>query len=164
MLRFVAALMLATATADRASTFLIVFIGEALSWAGVPAVGAAAVGAAGVLASQGQIHLWAVIIVGTIGAEVGGLVGWWLGGRVSGSERARGREGGRRDKALTAGAEGRGTLGPPDRLHGPVVGVRRARHELRAVRALEHRSPRSCGRSPPASAPTASAPRSPATG
>jgi membrane protein DedA with SNARE-associated domain len=71
--------LLAAATADRATTFLAVFLGEALSWAGVPALGAAAVGAAGALASQGVVHLWAVVVVGTIGAELGSFVGWWLG-------------------------------------------------------------------------------------
>ncbi len=94
-------LLVATAVADRWSTFALVFFGEALSWAGIPMVGAAVVGAAGVLASQGTLHLWAVVVVGTIGAELGGLVGWWFGRRVA--TRGRGTEGGRRDKALSAG-------------------------------------------------------------
>jgi membrane protein DedA with SNARE-associated domain len=73
------ALALAAATADRWSTLLILFVGEALSWAGVPAIGAAAAGAAGVLASQGTLHLWSVLVIGTLGAELGGIVGWRIG-------------------------------------------------------------------------------------
>ncbi len=73
--------VLATATANKAITFLFLFVAQLLSWAGVPALGTAATGAAGALASQGTVHLWAVIVVGTIGAEVGSLVGWWLGNR-----------------------------------------------------------------------------------
>jgi membrane protein DedA with SNARE-associated domain len=77
-------LVLATATADKPQTLLILFIGVALSWAGVPALGTAALGAAGALASQGDVRLWAVLVVGTLGSELGGLGGWWLGKHVVG--------------------------------------------------------------------------------
>lgn len=70
----------------------------------MPALGAAAAGAAGALASQGKLHLWAVLLVGTAGAEVGSLAGWWIGRRVA---RAgldhEGRFTERRKKALDAG-------------------------------------------------------------
>jgi MYXO-CTERM domain-containing protein len=63
-------------------TFVALFLSQVLSWAGVPALGAAALAAAGVLASQGEIALWAVLVVGTAGAQAGALIGWWLGTRV----------------------------------------------------------------------------------
>jgi membrane-associated protein len=76
-------LLFASGTANKASTFVVLFLAQALSWAGVPALGAAAAGAAGALASRGTLHLWAVLVVGTAGAEVGAMVGWWLGNRVA---------------------------------------------------------------------------------
>jgi membrane protein DedA with SNARE-associated domain len=72
----------ATPMANKFVTFLGLFVGEILAWAGVPAVGAASAAAAGALASQGKIHLWAVIVVGTAGAEIGSMIGWWVGNRV----------------------------------------------------------------------------------
>ena len=76
-------ILLATSTADKPTTFLILFFGQLLSWAGVPALGAAAMGTAGVLAHKGVVHLWAVLVIGTIGAEIGGMIGWWLGNRIA---------------------------------------------------------------------------------
>jgi membrane protein DedA with SNARE-associated domain len=111
--RAVLALLLASATADRATTFLAVFLGEALSWAGVPALGAAAVGAAGALASQGVVHLWAVVVIGTLGAELGGFAGWWLGGRMAqASTSGHGRASRRRAQALATGARFAERWGP----------------------------------------------------
>jgi len=81
-----------------------VFAAQVLGWAGIPAIGAAAAGAAGALASQGTLHLWAVLVVGTAGAEVGSLGGWWLGNRVA--RAGLGGQGGvaeKRRKALEAG-------------------------------------------------------------
>jgi membrane protein DedA with SNARE-associated domain len=109
----VLAFLLATATADRATTFLAVFFGEALSWAGVPALGAAAVGAAGALASQGVVHLWAVVVIGTIGAELGSFVGWWLGRRMArAGTRGEGHTANRRAQALATGARFADRWGP----------------------------------------------------
>ncbi len=76
--------LIANATAGKPETFVVLFLALAISWAGVPALGTAAVGAAGALASQGDIHLWAVLVVGTLGSEVGGMGGWWLGKHVVG--------------------------------------------------------------------------------
>jgi len=74
------------------------------SWAGVPALGAAAAGAAGALASQGTLHLWAVLVVGTAGAEVGSLGGWWVGNRLARAGLdGEGRFDQKRRKALEAG-------------------------------------------------------------
>lgn len=97
-------LLLATATSDNWVTFVVLFVAEAVAWAGVPAVGGAAIGAAGVLAQQGVLHLWAVIVVGTIGAALGGLVGWYIGHRVAraGVDRP-GRAAQRRRQALETG-------------------------------------------------------------
>jgi len=96
--------LLATSTADKPATFLAVFAAQVLGWAGVPAVGAAAAGAAGALASQGTLHLWAVLVVGTAGAEVGSLGGWWVGNRVARAGLGgEGRFDEKRRKALEAG-------------------------------------------------------------
>jgi membrane protein DedA with SNARE-associated domain len=97
-------LLLASGTADKAGTFVVLFFAQALSWAGVPALGAAAAGAAGALASQGTLHLWAVLVVGTAGAELGATAGWWLGYRVARTGAGHdGRFAERRRKALGAG-------------------------------------------------------------
>jgi membrane protein DedA with SNARE-associated domain len=44
-------------------------------------IGTAAIGAAAVLASQGQLNIAAVLIVAAIGNEVGGLLGFQIGDR-----------------------------------------------------------------------------------
>jgi membrane protein DedA with SNARE-associated domain len=59
--------------------YVVLFVAVAASWAGVPFIGAAAAGAAGLAASQGTLDLAAVIIVATMGGEVGGLVGYRIG-------------------------------------------------------------------------------------
>jgi len=94
----------ATATADRWTTLLALFLSQVLAWAGVPAIGAAAIAAGGALASQGVLHLWSVVFIGALGAELGGLVGWWLGRRVAHTGLDHpGRFANRRQQALDAG-------------------------------------------------------------
>jgi membrane protein DedA with SNARE-associated domain len=61
--------------------YVVLFLAVAASWAGVPIVGATALGAAGVAASQGDLDLAAVIIVSTAAGEVGGLIGYAIGDR-----------------------------------------------------------------------------------
>jgi membrane protein DedA with SNARE-associated domain len=61
--------------------YLGLFVAVAASWAGVPFVGASALGAAGVAASQGNLDLWLVVAVATLGGEVGGLLGYAIGNR-----------------------------------------------------------------------------------
>jgi membrane protein DedA with SNARE-associated domain len=61
--------------------YLAVFVLMTLSFAGVPAVGAAVVGWAAVLASQGKLNIVVVLIVAALGAEAGGLVGYRIGER-----------------------------------------------------------------------------------
>jgi membrane-associated protein len=72
------------ATASFASTwweYIALFIAVAASWAGVPFIGAAALGAAGVAASQGRLDLPLIIVVSTAAGEVGGLIGYAIGNR-----------------------------------------------------------------------------------
>ena len=61
--------------------YLLLFLAVAASWAGVPAIGTAALGAAGVAASQRHLDLAAVIVISVIAGEVGGLAGYAIGRR-----------------------------------------------------------------------------------
>lgn len=69
--------------------YLLLFLAVMASWAGVPAIGTAAIGAAAVGASQGNLNLAAVIVIGTIGGEVGGLIGYYVGVRWGSALLAR---------------------------------------------------------------------------
>lgn len=62
-------------------TYVGLFILVAASWAGVPAVGGAALGAAGAAASQGRLNLALVVGVAAVAGEVGGLIGYAIGNR-----------------------------------------------------------------------------------
>jgi membrane protein DedA with SNARE-associated domain len=61
--------------------YLLLFLAVAASWAGVPFIGTAALGAAAVAASQRRLGLAAVIVVAVIAGEVGGLGGYAIGRR-----------------------------------------------------------------------------------
>ena len=61
--------------------YLAVFALMAVSFAGIPAVGAAVVGWAAVVASQGKLNIAVVLIVAVLGAEAGGLAGYHIGER-----------------------------------------------------------------------------------
>ena len=61
--------------------YLLLFLAVAASWAGVPAIGTAALGAAAVAASQGRLDPAAVIAVAVIAGEAGGLGGYGIGRR-----------------------------------------------------------------------------------
>ncbi|HEY6471521.1 MAG TPA: DedA family protein [Acidimicrobiales bacterium] len=76
-------MVLATAgvAADTWWQYLLLFLAVAASWAGVPAIGATALTAAGVAASQGKLNLAVVVLVATAGGEVGGLIGYAVGDR-----------------------------------------------------------------------------------
>jgi membrane-associated protein len=70
--------------ADLASSwwqYALLFLAVAASWAGVPFIGATALGAAGAAASQGHLDLAAVVIVATLAGEAGGLIGYSIGNR-----------------------------------------------------------------------------------
>jgi hypothetical protein len=55
--------------------YLLLFLAVAASWAGVPVIGTASLGAAAVAASQQKLQLAAVIVVAVVAGEVGGLGG-----------------------------------------------------------------------------------------
>lgn len=81
--------------------YLGVFALMALSFAGIPAIGAAVVGWAAVLASQGKLNIFVVLIVAMLGAEAGGLAGYSIGDRWGRKLLARpGRSQERRQKAV----------------------------------------------------------------
>ena len=61
--------------------YLLLFLAVAASWAGVPAIGTAALGAAAVAASQQKLDLVAVIVVAVLAGEAGGLGGYAIGRR-----------------------------------------------------------------------------------
>jgi membrane protein DedA with SNARE-associated domain len=61
--------------------YVVLFLAVAASWAGVPFVGATALGAAGIAASQDRLNLALVIAVSTFAGEVGGLGGYAIGNR-----------------------------------------------------------------------------------
>ena len=61
--------------------YLAVFALMALTFIGIPAIGAAVVGWAAVLASQGELNIVLVLIVAALGAEAGGLIGYAIGAR-----------------------------------------------------------------------------------
>jgi membrane protein DedA with SNARE-associated domain len=61
--------------------YLAVFALMAVSFAGIPAIGAAVVGWAAVLASQGKLNIAVVLVVAVLGAEAGGLAGYHIGDR-----------------------------------------------------------------------------------
>ena len=61
--------------------YLLLFLAVAASWAGVPFIGTAGLGAAAVAASQDKLDLAAVIVVAILAGEVGGLCGYAIGRR-----------------------------------------------------------------------------------
>jgi membrane protein DedA with SNARE-associated domain len=61
--------------------YLLLFLAVAASWAGVPFIGATALGAAAIAASQGRLNLAVVVGVATVAGEVGGLIGYAVGDR-----------------------------------------------------------------------------------
>ena len=61
--------------------YLVLFLAVAASWAGVPFIGTAALGAAAVAASQRRLDLAAVIVVAATAGEAGGIGGYAIGRR-----------------------------------------------------------------------------------
>lgn len=59
--------------------YLAVFAAAAAGYMGVPIIATAVIGAAAVVASQGQLNIAEVLIVAAIGCEVGGLGGFRIG-------------------------------------------------------------------------------------
>jgi membrane protein DedA with SNARE-associated domain len=83
------AVLVAASAPTRPVALAVLFVSQLLSFAGVPALGSAAVGAAGGLASQGELRLWMVLLIGICGAQAGGLAGWWIGGHAGRRASAR---------------------------------------------------------------------------
>ena len=61
--------------------YLLLFLAVGASWAGVPFIGTAALGAAAVAASQDRLDLAAGIVVAVLAGEAGGLCGYAIGRR-----------------------------------------------------------------------------------
>lgn len=61
--------------------YVVLFLTVTASWAGIPAVGPAAIGAATVAASQNKLDLTAVVVVSVLASEVGGICGYAIGRR-----------------------------------------------------------------------------------
>jgi len=61
--------------------YVVLFFTVAASWAGVPAIGAATIGAAVVAASQHKLDITVVILVSVVAGEAGGLAGYAIGRR-----------------------------------------------------------------------------------
>jgi membrane-associated protein len=76
-----AASLVATDVGSTWWQYLLLFVAVAASWAGVPFIGATALGAAGAAASQSRLDLAAVVVTATIAGEVGGLAGYSIGNR-----------------------------------------------------------------------------------
>ena len=84
--------------------YLLLFLAVAASWAGVPVIGTAALGAGSVAASQGGLDLAAVIAVATVAGEAGGLGGYAIGRRWGRRLLERpGRHHARREKMVERG-------------------------------------------------------------
>ena len=84
--------------------YVILYFGVAASWVGVPIIGASFLAAAGVLASEGELNLWLVMVVATIAAWTGGYVGYLIGVRARDAvSRRSGRRQRQRQHAVKAG-------------------------------------------------------------
>jgi membrane protein DedA with SNARE-associated domain len=70
-----------TSSAVSPWAYLAVFAAAAAGYMGVPLVATAVIGAAAVVASQGELDIAAVLVVGAIGCEIGGLGGFRIGAR-----------------------------------------------------------------------------------
>ena len=60
-------------------SYLVLFVGVAASWIGIPIVGGAALATSGFLAGQGELDVWLVVFVAAVGAWSGGYVGYLIG-------------------------------------------------------------------------------------
>ena len=84
--------------------YVILYVSVAASWVGFPIVGAGALAAAGVLASEGELNLWVVIGVATTAAWTGGYIGYLIGARAGDAVAGRpGRWRRQRQNAITVG-------------------------------------------------------------
>lgn len=85
-------------------SYAILFAGVAASWIGIPIVGGVVLAGAGVLAGDGQLNVWLVVVVAAAAAWIGGYVGYLLGARASEVlTHHPGRWRGQRERALIVG-------------------------------------------------------------
>ncbi len=85
-------------------SYTVLFIGVTASWIGIPIVGGAVLAGASVLAGNGGLDVWLVILVASAGATIGGYVGYLLGARAGTALSTRpGRWRDRRQRALRVG-------------------------------------------------------------
>jgi len=73
--------MTSPGTAYGAWAYLVIFALMAMSFVGVPAIGTCVIGWASVLASENHLSIAIVLIAAVLGAEAGGLAGYYIGGR-----------------------------------------------------------------------------------
>lgn len=84
--------------------YAILFLAVAASWVGIPIIGASVLAAAGVLASEGDLNIWAVVCVASVAAWTGGYIGYRLGhhaGRAIAEREGRWRA--QRRRAMQSG-------------------------------------------------------------
>jgi membrane protein DedA with SNARE-associated domain len=85
-------------------SYAIVYFGVAASWIGIPIVGGAVLAGAGALAGDGQLDVWLVVAVATLGACTGGYAGYSIGLRAGAALAERpGRWQRQRARAISAG-------------------------------------------------------------
>jgi hypothetical protein len=120
--------------------YLLLFLAVTASWAGVPVIGTAALGAAAVAASQDKLDLAAVIAVAVLAGEAGGLGGYAIGRRdwwVRRRESAPRRPAAASPSSVQCGS-GLGSSGDRCGAAGAIIVADRARDDRRPamVRAL----------------------------
>jgi membrane protein DedA with SNARE-associated domain len=85
-------------------SYTILFASVAVSWIGIPVVGGAVLAGAVVLAGDGELNIWLVMLVASAGAWSGGYVGYLLGARAGDALTSRpGRWARQRRRALELG-------------------------------------------------------------
>jgi membrane protein DedA with SNARE-associated domain len=93
--------------------YIVLFVAVAASWIGIPIVGGAALAAAGVLAHDGRLDVWLVLVVASAGAWTGGYVGYLVGARAGDALGSLpGRRQRQRRRALAVGERFYGRWGP----------------------------------------------------
>jgi len=111
--------------------YLLLFVAVTASWAGVPFVGSAGAGAAGLAASQGRLDLALVIAIVTLAGEAGGLIGYAIGSRWGRELFERpGKSQERRQKLLDRGERAYGRWGRAAVFFTPAIisGTAKMRH------------------------------------
>jgi membrane protein DedA with SNARE-associated domain len=85
-------------------SYTILFLAVAASWIGIPIVGGAALATAGVLAGNGRLSVWVVMVIAAAGGWAGGYAGYLLGIRAGTALGRPGRWQRQRRRALHIGA------------------------------------------------------------